>query len=131
MIIRVNIILKTDSPCQVFDVIFNPGIIEKAEKQKQVLDFIVTLIAQRIYQKHEIEIQLEHNKLMNNIKYKGKQVKLQRVRVKTGPKIEEILETNSNRMKNLSENEDASKRISNQVNEKGQIPKWNFFIYRK
>jgi len=68
---------------------------------------------------------------MNNIKYKGKQVRIQRVRVKTGPKIEEILEGNQNKMKNLSESEEISRKISNQVNERGQIPLWNFFIYRK
>ena len=114
-----------------FDVIFNPKIIDKAEKEKQILDFLITLIAQRIFQKYQIEIQLEHTKLMNNFKYKGKQVKIQRVRIKTGPKIEEILEDNKNRIKNMHDSEDLSKRISNQVNEKGQLPQWNFYIYSK
>ncbi len=105
---------------------------EKANKEKQILEFLLTLIAQRMFQKHNVELQLEHNKLMNNIKYKGKQVRIQRVRIKTGPKIEEILEQNNEKLKNINQdNEDKSKRVSNQVNERGQIPEWNFFIYRK
>lgn len=68
-------------------------------------------------------------KLMNHFTYKGKQVRVQRVRVKKGPKIEEILD--NDRRVNLLENETKVKNISNEVNQKGQIPDWNFYIFRK
>lgn len=115
-----------------YDAVFNPKIIEKCDKEQAITEFLITLVSQRLNQKHEIEVMMEHTKLMKNFKYKGKQVRMQRVRAKKGPKIEEILEENKNRMQSLNnENEKISKNISNKVNEQGQVPDWNFFIYRK
>jgi hypothetical protein len=110
--------------CQVYDVIFNTSVVSKAENDPYVFGLMVQLTLERIKQKYSHELSLNFVK-MKNMKYKGKTTKPQRVRVRTGPKIEEVFkepEVNFQR--------DISKDISNEVNEKGKIPNWNILILK-
>ena len=62
---------------------------------------------------------------MKNLKYKGKFIRPQRVRVRKGPKIEELLEKSNN-----TPNFTNAKEMNKIINEKGKTPNWNFVILK-
>lgn len=113
--------------CQVYDVIISTKMIEKCDKETLVFSFIYTLICNRIMEKFKHQLSEKFKKL-KNLKYKGKTIRTQRVRVRKGPKIEEVLD-NSNIIKesNLKLSQDSC-----QINrEQAKSPEWNFFILKK
>ena len=93
--------------CQVYDVIISTKMIEKCDKETLVFSFIYTLICNRIMEKFKHQLSEKFKKL-KNLKYKGKTIRTQRVRVRKGPKIEEVLD-NSNIIKesNLKLSQDS------------------------
>jgi hypothetical protein len=113
--------------CQVYDVIFNPSVVTKAENDLMMLQFMMQLVSERIKQKYNQEISEEFVKL-KNLKYKGKTMRLQRIRYRPGPKIEEVIKPDTNENLGAINN---SKEISKIVNEKGKTPLWNIFILRE
>jgi hypothetical protein len=108
--------------CQVYDVIFNTTVVVKAESDPYVFGLMVQLTLERIKQKNKHELSMNFVK-MKNMKYKGKTTRPQRVRVRTGPKIEEVF-------KEPSPQNYISKNISNEINKKGKAPIWDIFILK-
>jgi hypothetical protein len=114
--------------CQVYDVIFNTNVVNKAEGDAYVFAMMVQLTFERIKQKYSHELAVNFVR-MKNMKYKGKTTRPQRVRVRTGPKIEEIIRENDNESFNNA-NQNISQNVSNVVNEKGRTPNWNILILK-
>jgi hypothetical protein len=115
--------------CQVYDVIIAKKMIDKCDKEPLVLGFVYQLICNRIKEKYNHQIS-ENYKRLKNVKYKGNKVKDQRIRVRKGPKIEEVIESSNNSNKgnaNVKISEDANQSI----NEHAKSPEWNFFILKK
>lgn len=114
--------------CMVYDVIFNPSVLVKAEKDAQIFQFMIQLIFNRIKQRFDMDLSLNFIR-MKNMKYKGKTIRSQRVKVRIGPKIEEIIpkEEKMNYQNNIS-----AKDVSKESNEgKGRTPNWNFVILKQ
>jgi hypothetical protein len=112
--------------CQVYDVIFNTTVVAKAENDPYVFSLMIQLTFERIKQKYSHELSMNFTK-MKNMKYKGKTTKPQRVRVRTGPKIEEVIKDDN--VNNLL-SRDYSKNVSNEVNEKGKTPNWTLLVLK-
>lgn len=70
---------------------------------------------------------------MKNFNYKGKQIRPQRIKVKQGPKIEEVLKTENgtNKDSDFLNNRNMAKEINKQINENAKTPNWNFLIISK
>ena len=86
---------------------------------------MIQFTLERIKQRFNHVLSLNYIKL-KNLKYKGKTVRYQRVRVRTGPKIEEIIKDPE--IKSI--NEKNIKEINHEVNERGKSPNWNFIILK-
>lgn len=69
---------------------------------------------------------------MKNFNYKGKNIRPQRVKVRKGPKIEEVLKDDqgTTRDSDFLNNRNLAKEINKQINENAQTPNWNFLIIR-
>jgi len=69
---------------------------------------------------------------MKNFSYKGKNIRPQRVKVRKGPKIEEVLTADSgtNRDSDFLNNRNLAKEINKQINENSKTPNWNFLIIK-
>lgn len=115
--------------CQVYDVIFNTNVVKKAEKEAIVFQFMVQLICERIKQRFNHEVSTNFVK-MKNLVYKGKYVRQQRVRVRTGPKIEEVLNPKTVNQTMPSDIGVNSREINKMVNEKGKTPNWSLIILK-
>jgi hypothetical protein len=111
--------------CQVYDVIFNTNVTQKADNDPYVFGLMIQLTFERIKQKYSHELSSNFVK-MKNMKYKGKTTRPQRVRVRTGPKIEEIIKEPTD---NFS-NKNISRDVSNEVNEKGKTPNWGLLVLK-
>jgi len=114
--------------CQVYDVIFHPTIIKKAEEDPMVLQFVMQVVTERIKQKFNQQLSPEFV-IMKKLKYKGKAVRSQRIRYRKGPKIEEVIKPDFDSSKESTVNLD-SKEINKAVNQKGKTPIWNFLILK-
>jgi len=70
---------------------------------------------------------------MKNFNYKGKNIRPQRVKVRQGPKIEEVLKTENgtNKDSDFLNNRNMAKEINKQINENAKTPNWNFLILSK
>jgi hypothetical protein len=117
-----------NQPCQVYDIIINPNVMKKADTDPMLFQFLFQLITSRIQQRFNHEISQEFVKL-KNMKYKGKQVRPQRVRVKAGPKIEEVINKKDSAF-SMGNNTINPKEINKEINEKGKTPNWNFLIFK-
>jgi len=69
---------------------------------------------------------------MKNFSYKGKNIRPQRVKVRQGPKIEEVLKQNSglNQDSDFLNNRNLAREINKQINENSKTPSWNFLIIK-
>jgi hypothetical protein len=114
--------------CQVYDVIFNPNIVKKAEDDPMVLEFVMQVLSERVKQKYNQELSQEFVKL-KKLKYKGKAIRSQRIRYRKGPKIEEVIKPELDTVKEHGINLN-SKEISKEVNQKGKTPTWNLIILK-
>lgn len=86
------------------------------------------MICNRINERFKHQLS-ENYKRMKNLKYKGKAVRTQRIRVRRGPKIEEVMDgSNNNKNPNSAK---ISKDANQVVNESAKSPEWNFFILKK
>ena len=115
---------KSGSPCQVYDVIFNSFVTEKIATDGRAIQFVLTLILQRIHERFKQLLKIDKSIVMKNMKYKGSTVLPQRVRVKKGPKIEEII----NR-KDVGMDNEGAKRMA--TTERSNKPEWNLFLVDK
>jgi hypothetical protein len=70
---------------------------------------------------------------MKNFNYKGKNIRPQRIKVKQGPKIEEVFknENGTNKDSDFLNNRNMAKEINKQINENAKTPNWNFLIIAK
>jgi hypothetical protein len=70
---------------------------------------------------------------MKNFNYKGKNIRPQRIKVKQGPKIEEVFinEKGTNKDSDFLNNRNMAKEINKQINENAKTPNWNFLIIAK
>jgi hypothetical protein len=114
--------------CQVYDVIFNPNVVKKAENDMMVLQFMVQLVCERVKQRFNQTLSVNNFMKLKNLKYKGKTMRQQRIRVRKGPKIEEIINHNEDNSEKI--NMINSKQIDKEVNEKGKTPIWNLLILK-
>jgi hypothetical protein len=108
--------------CQVYDVIFNPSVLNKTENDPASWQLIFNIISERIRQRFNHNINQNFVKL-KNMKYKGKHVKPQRVRVRKGPKIEEVLKQEEKFGPDIKE-------IDKSIQNKGKTPNWNLLILK-
>jgi hypothetical protein len=117
--------------CQVYDVIFNTDIAKKTEEDPMAFQFMYEVVKERIRQRFNHELSQSFIKL-KNLKYKGKAIRQQRVRVRLGPKIEEVIgdKQSESGLFNQQQNINA-KEISKIVNEKGKTPNWNMIILKE
>ena len=116
--------------CKVYDVIISNRMTEKCEKEPLVLTFVYQLICNRIMEKYKHQLNDKFKKL-KKVKYKGKVIRTQRIRVRKGPKIEEVLEDTNSPNKNKDANIKLSTEANQIVNEHAKSPEWNFFILIK
>jgi hypothetical protein len=117
--------------CQVYDVIFNTNVLKKTESDPMAFQFMFEVVRERIRQRFNHELSQSFVKL-KNLKYKGKHVRPQRVRVRVGPKIEEVIkEDNSQNIHLNSTNNPSAKEMSKIVNEKGKTPNWNLIVLKE
>ena len=122
--------------CQVYDAIFNPGVLKKTEVEPMVLNFLVSILAGRIKERFKKNINTDKFVRLKNLKYKGKSVRSQRIRARK-VKIDEIINnTNEKDEKKLNDNNDRhinnniANEINKEVNEKGKTPNWNLLIIK-
>ena len=122
--------------CQVYDAIFNPGVLKKTEVEPMVLNFLVSILAGRIKERFKKNINTDKFVRLKNLKYKGKSVRSQRIRARK-VKIDEIINnTNEKDEKKLNDNNDRhinnniANEINKEVNEKGKTPNWNILIIK-
>jgi hypothetical protein len=122
--------------CQVYDAIFNPGVLKKTEVEPMVLNFLVSILAGRIKERFKKNINSDKFVRLKNLKYKGKSVRSQRIRARK-VKIDEIINnTNEKDEKKLNDNNDRhinnniANEINKEVNEKGKTPNWNLLIIK-
>ena len=122
--------------CQVYDAIFNPGVLKKTEIEPMVLNFLVSILAGRIKERFKKNINTDKFVRLKNLKYKGKSVRSQRIRARK-VKIDEIINnTNEKDEKKLNDNSDGkinnniANEINKEVNEKGKTPNWNILIIK-
>ena len=122
--------------CQVYDAIFNPGVLKKTEVEPMVLNFLVSILAGRIKERFKKNINSDKFVRLKNLKYKGKSVRSQRIRARK-VKIDEIINnTNEKDDKKLNNNNNGqinnniANEINKEVNEKGKTPNWNILIIK-
>ena len=122
--------------CQVYDAIFNPGVLKKPEVEPMVLNFLVSILAGRIKERFKKNINSDKFVRLKNLKYKGKSVRSQRIRARK-VKIDEIINnTNEKDDKKLNNNNNGqinnniANEINKEVNEKGKTPNWNILIIK-
>ena len=122
--------------CQVYDAIFNPGVLKKTEVEPMVLNFLVSILAGRIKERFKKNINTDKFVRLKNLKYKGKSVRSQRIRARK-VKIDEIINnTNEKDDKKLNNNNNGqinnniANEINKEVNEKGKTPNWNILIIK-
>ena len=128
--------------CEVYDIIMNPSTLQKTENQPLVMGFILNLIASRLKERFKKVILIDKYVRLKNLKYKGKTVRSQRIRVRK-VKIDEIIDNSNEKEKNLKKNQgeggvgtdqgmgsrtNIANEINKEVNEKGKTPNWNFVI---
>ena len=105
---------------------------EQAEKDPALFQFVVSIVIDRIFQRFKEELSSNFVK-MKNFSYKGKNIRAQRVKVKKGPKIEEVLKDElgeSQKDNDFLNNRNYAKEINKQVNENAKTPNWNFMIIK-
>lgn len=112
--------------CQVYDVIFNSGVVKKSEADPYIFGFMVQVTIDRIKQKYNHDLSLNFTKL-KNLKYKGKSVRPQRIRARKGPKIEEVLQPEQSGVFNNV----LPKEVNKQINENVKTPKWDILILKE
>ena len=61
--------------CQVYDAIFNPRVMEQAEKDPALFQFVVSIVIDRIFQRFKEELSSNFVK-MKNFSYKGKNINI-------------------------------------------------------
>ena len=122
--------------CQVYDAIFNPGVLKKTEVEPMILNFLVSILAGRIKERFKKNINSDKFVRLKNLKYKGKSVRSQRIRARK-VKIDEIINnTNEKDDKKLNNNNNGqinnniANEINKEVNEKGKTPNWNILIIK-
>ena len=127
--------------CEVYDIIMNPTTLQKTESQPLVMGFILNLIASRLKERFKKVIIIDKYVRLKNLKYKGKTVRSQRIRVRK-VKIDEIIDNSNEKEKNLNGNNNMgngtnigdrtniANEINKEVNEKGKTPNWNFIIIK-
>ena len=127
--------------CEVYDIIMNPTTLQKTESQPLVMGFILNLIASRLKERFKKVIIIDKYVRLKNLKYKGKTVRSQRIRVRK-VKIDEIIDNSNEKEKNLNGNNNIgngnnigdrtniANEINKEVNEKGKTPNWNFIIIK-
>jgi len=115
----------------VYDAIFNPRVAEQCEKDPALFQFVVSIVIDRIFQRFKHELSTNITK-MKNFTYKGKNLRPQRVKVRKGPKIEEILKNDSgtNRDSDFLNNRNMAREINKQINENSKTPDWNFLVVK-
>lgn len=111
--------------CQVYDVIFNSKVVKRCLDDHASMQFLLGLVCERVRQRFNQELSFEAMKRMKNLKYKGKVIRTQRVRVGKGPKIEEIIKPDD-RMANNEINTNV-KDLGKEVASLGKTPDWNLF----
>jgi hypothetical protein len=119
--------------CQVYDVIFNTSIVKKTEDDPMAFQFMYEVVKERIRQRFNHELSQSFIKL-KNLKYKGKVIRQQRVRVRLGPKIEEVIGDDKNGSGLFNQNQQQNlnaKEMSKIVNEKGKTPNWNLIVLKE
>lgn len=117
--------------CQVYDVIFNTDIVKKTEEDPMAFQFMYEVVKERIRQRFNHELSQTFIKL-KNLKYKGKAIRQQRVRVRLGPKIEEVIGDKQSEPGLFTQQQNMNaKEISKIVNEKGKTPNWNLLILKE
>ena len=122
--------------CQVYDAIFNPGVLKKTEVEPMVLNFLVSILAGRIKERFKKNINTDKFVRLKNLKYKGKSVRSQRIRARK-VKIDEIInninEKDDKKLNNNNNgqiNNNIANEINKEVNEKGKTPNWNILIIK-
>ena len=122
--------------CQVYDAIFNPGVLKKTEVEPMVLNFLVSILAGRIKERFKKNINSDKFVRLKNLKYKGKSVRSQRIRARK-VKIDEIInninEKDDKKLNNNNNgqiNNNIANEINKEVNEKGKTPNWNILIIK-
>lgn len=115
----------------VYDAIFNPRVIEQSDKDPTLFQFVVSIVIDRIFQRFKHELSTSFTR-MKNFTYKGKNIRPQRIKVRKGPKIEEVLKSDSgtNRDSDFLNNRNLAKEINKQINENSKTPSWNFLIIK-
>lgn len=73
---------------QVYDFIFNPKSIQKAQKDPQFRQLMVELSFNYVEQKYKHKLNPQFT--LPKLSYKGATVQWQRIKAKKGPKIEEV-----------------------------------------
>ncbi len=117
--------------CVVYDAIFNPRVLEQSNKDPSLLQFVISIVLDRIFQRFKHELSTNYTR-MKNFTYKGKNVRPQRVKVRKGPKIEEVLKNDSgtNQDSDFLNNRNMAREINKQINENSKTPNWNFLIIK-
>jgi len=115
----------------VYDAIFNPRVLEQSNKDPTLFQFVVSIVIDRIFQRFKHELSNNFTR-MKNFTYKGKNVRPQRVKVRKGPKIEEVFknESGTNRDSDFLNNRNMAREINKQINENSKTPNWNFLIIK-
>ena len=120
------------NPCEVYDAIFNPGVLKKTESEPMVLQFIMACIGGRLKERFKKTINVQNFIRLKNVTYKGKAVRPQRIRARK-VKIDEIISDANAKDKKGNNEEDSHKmanEINKEVNERGKTPNWNFVIIK-
>ncbi len=110
--------------CSVYDAIFNDKVTDQAIKDTELMKFILTLILERILQRFNHKLDFNKLKPMRNLKYKGKAVRSQMIKI-VEKKVEEVINKHDNLILNNKENGSVQEIIQEQV------PLWNLFISKE
>lgn len=110
---------NSGKPCAVYDVIFNPKVTDQGMKDPEVMKFALTVVCERIMQRFNHRIDFSQFRIMKNIKYKGKSVRSQMVRI-VKKHIEEVIKPQN--VNSFSDN-----ALTPEVY-KEQVPDWKIFM---
>jgi hypothetical protein len=123
---------KNGNPCQVYDAIFNPGILKKTESEPMLMQFIIGCIAGRAKERFKRTFDTRRVIKLQNLIYKGKAVRTQRIRARK-VKIDEIINNTNEKDKQTTLSASGSLKtneINKEVHEKGKTPNWNFIVIK-
>lgn len=113
--------------CGVYDVIFNPKVTDNAMKDPELMRFVINLIVERINQRFKHKLNINKFKFLKNIKYKGKNVRSQMVKIVKN-KVEEVMNSSRSCITNEQFNFKNDNNNQLEVN-KEQTPEFELFVY--